>query len=148
MLHAALYSLHQDGYATSTTTSDDPEDQASQQHPSTQFFQHAPKRLGGRKTDPLITGMTDCSALLAGQEQQQQQQPTLSSSSYPHINNNSIHHQQQQQRHPYDVAAMNVNTTTNHTIMGKRNSMQFDEICRRQSMINSNKRPTQPQRYY
>jgi hypothetical protein len=121
MLHAALYSLHQDGYATSTTTSDDPEDQASQQHPSTQFFQHAPKRLGGRKTDPLITGMTDCSALLAGQEQQQQQQPNLSLSSY------SLH-QQQQQQHPYDVAAMNVNTTTNHTIMGIRNSMQFDEI--------------------
>jgi hypothetical protein len=130
--------------------------QASQQHPSTQSFQRAPKRLGGRKTYPLITGMTDCSALLAGQEQQQQQQPNLSSSSYSphqqhqqqHPNPNSIHHQQQQQQHPYDVAAMNVNTTTNHTIMGKRNSMQFDEICRRQSMINSNKRPTQPQRYY
>jgi hypothetical protein len=115
--NAALYSLDPDGYATSPTTLDDPEDeqyfptphnqrhhhhhmptssstlsstsQASQQHPSTQSFQHAPKRLGGRKTDPLITGMTDCSGLLAGQEQQQQQQPTLSSSSYPHINNNS-----------------------------------------------------------
>jgi hypothetical protein len=96
--------------------------QASQQHPSTQSFQHA---------------------LLPGQEQQQQQQPNLSCRPRIHrinrtrttaatttksvMSSSYSPHQQQQQQHPNDVAAMNVNTTTNHTIMWKRNSMQFDE---------------------
>jgi hypothetical protein len=160
-----LYSFDSDGYATYTTTLDYPNDEryfpdTNQSHhhhndimtSSQSHFQsclpHGPytdmngadhndtvisrnnpplRRLGGRKTDPLITGMMmRSSGHLTTQQPSQQQQ--VSSSSYPS--------QQQQQHNASTTVTVKINNNNNNN-MGKRESLQFEEIWRRQSLCSN-----------